>query len=469
MAEVPLSAESLAPLRGDPDALIAIIVQQSRVIVEQRELIVRQQEAIKQLNERVADLEKQLEDSGRGGAAPFRIPDKKRRAKPKRPGQRKGHKGHYRRKPEKADLTIEVPLERCPECGAAIEEAEVVEQHIIDLPPIKPLIIRLRTQRGHCPCCGEDRASSHPLQVSTATGAAGTHLGIGSLSAAAQLRYEAGLTMRTTCQVLGSLLNLPLTPGGLSQAMDRVADRLEGDYDHLIQGLLDSGLIHTDETGWWLEDGRAALWVKCNPKITVYRVVAHKDRATFHEVVPPDWFGVLVSDCLSVYDNATPLQHKCYAHHLKAISQAQENLAARSSWLEQIRSLLKGAIALSKEREHLSAEQFEQRVQACKTAARALLTEQPRPCPHEESVRNRLWKQRDHLFVFLEHEGVDATNNLAERQLRPAVIRRKLSCGNKSQRGARSFEILASLAATCRQSGERFLDKIAAAMPLSRA
>ena len=90
-------------------------------------------------------------------------------------------------------------------------------------------------------------------------------------------------------------------------------------------------------------------------------------------------------------------------------------------------------------------------------AGRVLLEETPRACVHEEAVRVRLWKQRDHLFVFLEHPGVDATNNLAERQLRPAVIRRKLSCGNRSHRGARTFEILASLAATCRQRGEDFL------------
>jgi hypothetical protein len=80
--------------------------------------------------------------------------------------------------------------------------------------------------------------------------------------------------------------------------------------------------------------------------------------------------------------------------------------------------------------------------------ARGVLEETPRPCPEEEAVRARLWKQRDHLFVFLEWPGVDATNTLAERQLRPAVIRRKLSCGNKTHRGARTFEILTSLAAT---------------------
>lgn len=67
------------------------------------------------------------------------------------------------------------------------------------------------------------------------------------------------------------------------------------------------------------------------------------------------------------------------------------------------------------------------------------------------------WKQRDHLFVFLDEPGVDPTNNLAERQLRPAVIRRKLSSGNKTRSGARTFEVLASVAATYRQRGEDFL------------
>src|SRR5207245_9114715 len=79
----------------------------------------------------------------------------------------------------------------------------------------------------------------------------------------------------------------------------------------------------------------------------------------------------------------------------------------------------------------------------------------PRP-GLKEKVRRRLDKQRDHLFTFLDHPQVDATNNLAERQLRPAVIARKLSCGNKTGKGARTWEILTSLAATCSQRAESF-------------
>jgi hypothetical protein len=76
-------------------------------------------------------------------------------------------------------------------------------------------------------------------------------------------------------------------------------------------------------------------------------------------------------------------------------------------------------------------------------------------------VRNRLNKQRDHLFTFLDHDGVDATNKLAERRLRPAVIARKISPGNKTRKGARTWQILTSLAATCSQCVTSFIAALA--------
>ena len=71
-------------------------------------------------------------------------------------------------------------------------------------------------------------------------------------------------------------------------------------------------------------------------------------------------------------------------------------------------------------------------------------------------VQCRLEKQRDHLFVFLDHEKVPAINNRAEndraeRQLRPAVIRRKLSCTGRTPRGAQAFERMRSVLETCVQ------------------
>jgi transposase len=78
--------------------------------------------------------------------------------------------------------------------------------------------------------------------------------------------------------------------------------------------------------------------------------------------------------------------------------------------------------------------------------------------PDEERAANRLRARRQRLFTFLDHPGTEATNHRAERVLRLAVIARKLSCGNKTERGKRTWEVLASLAATGHQRGQNLLE-----------
>lgn len=459
MASVPLRRETIEELvRESPQAVVELVLQQAEAMVEQRQLIERQQAAIAALEKRVEQLEEALRQSGGGpGAAPFRIDAHKRKAMPKGPGRSAGHAGNFRAKPEEVDETIEVPLKQCPNCGNAMEKTTRLEQTIIELPPVRPLVVRLITHRGRCENCGQAVQSGHPMQVSRAIGAASTQIGARALASAGLLRHGVGLTLRSCCTVLEKLFALRVSPGGLSQGLDRLARRMELSYEQLAEQLHRSPVVHTDETSWWLQNERSMLWVFATPEQTLYRVVEHRDRATFHQTIGPDYGGVLVSDCLAVYDDATPLQQKCYAHHLKAIAAAQSARASPSDWLVQVEAILKSAIALGKERGALDELAWSKRLKALRLAAHVVLEETTRACPQEEAVRARLWKQRDHLFVFLDHSGVDPTNNLAERQLRPAVIRRKLSCGNKSRRGARTFEVLTSLAATCRQRGEDFL------------
>jgi hypothetical protein len=105
--------------------------------------------------------------------------------------------------------------------------------------------------------------------------------------------------------------------------------------------------------------------------------------------------------------------------------------------------------------------QREEKVRILKVAAQVLLGTVRMDKPQEEAVRMRLQRQIDHLFVFLEKPGVEATNNPAERQLRPAVIARKILCGQRTWKGAQAWQVLASLAASARQTGQSFIDLIA--------
>jgi len=113
-----------------------------------------------------------------------------------------------------------------------------------------------------------------------------------------------------------------------------------------------------------------------------------------------------------------------------------------------VRGLLLGAKALKKTELDPTEAQAKKHRDALKNEADRLLApgRADSPTEIEDKFRRRPMKQRGHLFVFtdrfvfLDHESVPATNNPAERQLRPAVVRRKLSCGHRTPRGAEAFE-----------------------------
>ena len=438
-------------MREAPEALVHL------VMVMQEHLGAMRAE-ISRLQARVAELEEQ----NRPPSAPFRRPQEQRKADPKRPGRPPGHPGSCRRVPEMVDEHIEVPLPCCPHCAGALEMIMPLDQFIEELPPVRPHVTRLRTYEGRCPRCEKLVRSTHPRQTSTAGGCAGVQLGARAVAIAAELKHGLGLTLRKSCRVLALLGGLRVSPGGLAHAFQRASEKLALEDTALHTQLLTAPVVHTDETSWW-QNGPCSLWVFTTPgeqAVTLYRVVAHRDRATSHGLVPLDWPGLLVSDCLSVYDTATARQHKCYAHHLRALSIARRDqnpqAAAAEDWVGRAQAFFKDAIALKARHPQLAAaERIAERVVFEHRANQ--LFEQPRGDPAQERFRHRVAKQRDHLLSFLDEPQAEATNNLAERQLRGAVIARKLSCGNKTARGSAAWQTLASLAATCAQRSSDFV------------
>lgn len=419
----------------------------------QRERELAQREArIEALEKRVAELEVKAHRS----AAPYRRRPEQRVAAPKRPGRPKGHAPSYRPVAAVAIGAMErVPLDCCPHCQGAVTDLREVEQVIVDLPPIEPVVTRVVTYTGQCARCGAVR-SVHPRQVSTAVGAAGYQLGPAALAAAAALRHGHGLTLRRVSALLGDLFHLPVSPAGVYEALARLAAKLEPEYEGLKEELRQSPSVHGDETGWWLCYRGGWLWVFATKGTTVYLVTRKRSVAAVEAVLGERFDGVLVSDCLRVYDRyAAAQKSKCVAHHLRAIAAAQETLPA-SACLAGLKRLMKAALKLQRAHDWLPEPVYQRGVASLEARLTRLLA--PRyGAPEEEKVARRFRNQREHVFTFLHHPEVAATNNLAERQLRPAVISRKLSGGNGTERGARAWEVLTSLAATCRQRGSSFV------------
>jgi hypothetical protein len=416
-----------------------------------------------------SQLEQQQRTSARQ-AAPFRRRESKKvsEREKKRPGRKPGHPGAHRPVPLHVDQEIEQPLDGCPNCGGPVDQCRPVEQFIEEIPPVRPRVVRLVTWEGHCARCGEVH-STHPLQTSRGQGAAKVQIGPRALATATALNKHFGLSMRKTCQVLDKLLGLKFSPGGLSQAMDRVADRLSYKYDTLQQDIRGAPATFADETSWWVGGPGWWLWTFTTANETFFHVDKSRGSAVVQEILGDDYSGVLVSDCLSTYDPPHCRKHKCIAHHLRAIAEAKELPGhADSAYLRQWTLLFKVVIIL-----HRLA--VEGKMDMVTLTERRVYLEQwidrllgeVLELAGEVRIRNRLSKQRPHLIGCLYDLAAEPTNNRAERSLRPAVIARKISCGNKTDRGCQTWQILASLAATCVQRGQDLIDYLTAYLPLA--
>lgn len=410
----------------------------------------------------------ELERAAARQAAPFRRAESKKvpDVQKKRPGQKPGHSGAFRRRPPQIDQEIDVPLDACPHCGGPVTDRLPLDQIIEEIPPLRPQVIRLTTYSGQCSQCGEVR-STHPLQTSLAQGAAGVHLGPRALALAVLLNKQLGNTMGSTCRILRDVCGLSITRGGLAQALARVADKVESEYQVLLQRLRASDAVFADETSWWVGGPGWWLWVFTTPDTTVYRVDQSRGSQVVLESLGEHFPGMLVSDCLSSYDPPPYRKHKCIAHHLRAIHQARDQPSCQHSvYLRQWELFFAVVQLVWRERTNWSPEFFVARRAGLEAWCDQLLAQ---PCAQagEVAVRERLAKQRGHLLGCLYEPAAEPTNNRAERALRPAVISRKLSCGNKTSRGRRTWEILTSMAATCQQRGANLLDILAPKLTLN--
>ena len=429
------------------------------------------EETVRDLLEQRRKLQEQLDEQVRAAArqaAPFRrrerleVPPEKK----KRPGRPKGHPGAYRPVPDHVDEQAEVPLTGCPCCGGPLADVEAVEQFIEDLPPSRPHVTRLVTYKGTCPRCGEVK-STHPLQMSEATGAAKVQLGPRAVALAAFLNKPAGLTTRTTCTILEQLGGLRLTPGGLCQALQRAATKFTPIYDQLIDDLRKAAAVFADETSWYVGAPGFWLWDFTSATTTIYVVDPHRSHEIPLRILGADFAGMLVSDCLSSYDPLPYRKHKCVGHHQKAIAEAQARPDTPDpSYLKKWVLLFTMVCVLWRHRAKLGEAEFERQRTHLESWCDGLLSE-PRTQSGDVAIQERLRKQRASLFGCLYEPAAEPTNNRAERTFRWAVMARKLSCGNKTEAGKRCFEVLASVARTCAQRSQDFVSYLAKFLPMN--
>jgi transposase len=432
------------------------------------ELTRRQARQLDELRAEVERLKAELEQSRRAGkrqAAPFSKGPPK--AAPKRPGRKAGHPPSHRPPPapEQVDRTIEVPLPpECPRCHAALGEAEVVlhDQYQIDLPEPKPVITRFRVPVARCPACLRRVQGRHPEQTSNALGSAAVQYGPRLLGLAADLKHRLGVSYRKCSSVMLTLTGLVVASAALVRSGHRLRKLAQPSYDRLVEAARRSAVQHVDETGWKIGGRSAWLWVFADEHATLYRIRPSRAHEVVVEVLGEDFGGVLASDCFLAYDPLPFAKQKCLAHLLKScreIEASKTRGAVRFS--RRVAALLRRAMALKRRRGTIGDRGYAVLRGKIHAELDRLLAGELTD-PDNARLAKRLRKHRAHLLNFLDHDGLDATNNLAEREIRPAVIARKLSAGNRTDKGAETHGVLASVFRTYRRQGRDILEGMVA-------
>jgi hypothetical protein len=429
------------------------------------------EQTVRELLDQIRPLQEQLDDRIRAAArqaAPFRRRDSRKvpEADRKRPGRPPGHPGTRRAVPDHIDEHAEVPLTGCPRCGGPVTALQPIEQFIEEIPPIRPRVTRLVTYQGRCVRCGSVH-SSHPLQTSTAGGAAKVQLGPRAHALAAALNKQFGLTMRKTCRVLEHTAGLRLSPGGLAQAVQRSAAKVAPAFASLVTGIRAAAAVFVDETSWYVGAPGHWLWTFTTADATLYHVDPSRGRQVVLETLGVDFAGILVSDCLSAYENLPYRMHKCTAHHQKAIAQARDRPDTTDpSYLHEWKRLFVMVNVLWKYRAKLGEAEFARQRGHLEAWLDRLLAE-PRSQPGDVAIQQRIGKRRGVVLGCLFDPAAEPTNNRAERSLRdPGVIARKVSCGTKTEAGKTAWERLTSLAMTCQQRGQDFVTWLTGCLPL---
>jgi len=434
---------------------------------------VQRNEALAKVDQLLASVEKltglaeQLRREGKRQAAPFRRQKsrKKKASEKKKPGRKEGHAGSYRKPPNRPpDREVEAPLEDCPKCGGPVTNVAPLTQLIEEIRATLPELIRLTSYTGECKQCG-DVHSEHPLKTSNAGGAASTMLGPRALGVASYLKYMQGLSFARICKTFEEIFSLRVTPGGLSQAMHRLAEKSAHDYEEMFQRLRNSSVVHADETSWYVGEPGHWLWVFASDDATVYRIEKSRGSDIVRDMLG-DFEGVLVSDNYVSYMAIDCCKQKCIHHHMQAIIAAADDPQTTDfTYLGAWWKLFDVINKTHRARDELSSQEWlDQRSQIEERLFELLQmdVDQSGDC----QLQDRLDKCREEITTCLHQPQVPPDNNRAERALRPAVIARKLSCGNKTTRGKETHETLLSVLNDSDQHNIPAIEYIVATVPL---
>jgi transposase len=424
---------------------------------EEIDRLLRRNQTLQEENDR---LRKQLEEARRGQhrqTAPFSR--RKRKENPKTNGRKGGAAyGTHRRRsiPSKIDERYSAPLPGSCPCGGCTIQDEIKPQYQEEIVRRK-IVRRFDVAVGHCARCGKRLQGRHPLQTSDALDAAQVQIGPEALAFAAHLNKRLGVSYENTAEALRIGFGLSISRSGVCRAVARMGRKAAPTYEALTVALQQELVIWVDETGWKVDAVLNWMWVAVSEHFTVYAILPGRGFEQVTQLIGPDYDGCLEHDGWSVYYRFLKALHQsCLAHLMRRCRDLIEILCpAAARFPKAVRALFDRALKLHGrwQRQEISEHGRLSAIGRMEAQMGRLLEKNYRNASNRRLAQH-LIHELPWLFTFLYCPGVEATNNRAERAIRPAVMARRLCGGSRTRNGARTQQILTSVLRTCRQQGK---------------
>lgn len=444
---------------GADSALVAALRAE---IAKRDEVIARLEKQLKVLTEK---LNQNSKNSHRppSSDSPGRKADEPQKPKSdKKRGGQPGHRGNYRQLLPSAsvDKVEDFFPEVCLGCAGALPEipdAKAYRYQQLEIVDHRPHLTEYRRHQVRCEGCGTRTRAAHNSQIPSSA------FGPNLTAVAGMLTGVYHLSRRKAQQILFELFGISISLGALSTLERRTSEALKAAYEEAKRAVDQAAVKNADATPWLILSRLVCLWVMASAKATAFSIVpngSHKEaRPVFNNKEPSEQFGILGGDRAAVLVLLWRMAYRqiCWAHLIrKFIAFSERDGPARSIGRElKAYALLVFFYWHSFRDGHLT--RAELRSQFCPVQSnfeRALKRAASAGIPRLSRSRESMLAHREALWNFVEHEGVEPTNNHAERELRAFVLWRK-GFGSQSERGARFAERLMTVAHTARKQGKR--------------
>jgi transposase len=426
------------------------------------------------LHERIGELEARLGQTSANSSRPPSSDPPQAPARPKAPpsgrkrGGQPGHRGTWRRllPVEHVHEVVTVVPERCRHCGQPFPEpagrrrGRVWRHQVVELLPLAVRVTEYQMSVRRCPACGKRTRANLPVGVPRRPFGARLTAVIALLSG----RYR--LSRREVRQLLQDLWAVRVSLGAVVRQEQAQSAALAPVVAEARAAVQQAAAVNMDETGWRQEQQRAWLWTAVTAELTVFCISRSRGGAAIEALLGPGFAGVVGSDRWSAYSRF-PAERRALCHaHLKRAFQGLVDRGGETEpvgrWglaeIERLFGLWHRFRAGEFDRKELQRRLIPLQARM----GRLLRRGQENADRKVAGLCRELTKWWLALWTFARVEGVEPTNNGAERALRPGVLWRKGSFGCDSEAGSRFAERLLTVAASCRQQGRGLLDFLVA-------